>query len=268
MSLLATIALAASGATLPACSWDRPGVNPFMGDVVAAVDDYKDIPQAARTKLKARVEARSYDEIATIRRDAIVGQAKYGAEIRDMHFGAGSVCRTVTRAKWTPQTEERGLVYCEETHCIIVPTVCRNVSRIKRLTARPVATSPVATMAAASSAQDLDDPQTQLELDPPSAGPNTGVPAPNERGSFAQMVAEPGPAPTLISPSTPLGTPSPAPAPGGFVPPSLPPGTVPTETPQPPPIPLPPPIPEPGTWALMLSGLATVALIARRRRAR
>lgn len=257
MSLLATIALAASGATLPACSWDRPGVNPFMGDVVAAVDDYKDIPQAVRTKLKTRMEARSYDEIATIRRDAIVGQAKYGGEIRDMHFGAGSVCRTVTRTKWTPQTEERGLVYCEDSHCIIVPTVCRNVSRIKRLAARPVATSPVATMAAASSAQELDDPQAQLELDPPSAGPTTGVPAPNERGSFAQMVAEPGPAPVL-SPSTPLGTPTPSPAPGGFIPPSLPPGTV-TETPQP------PPVPEPGTWALLLSGLATVALIARRR---
>lgn len=267
MSLLATIALAASGATLPACSWDRPGINPFMGDVVAAVDDYKDIPQTVRTKLKTRMEARSYDEIATIRRDAIVGQAKYGSEIRDMHFGAGSVCRTVTRTKWTPQTEERGLVYCEETHCIIVPTVCRNVSRIKRLTARPVATSPVATMAAASSAHDLDDPQVQLEFDPPSAGPSTGVPAaPSERGSFAQMIAEPGPAPTPLIPSTPTTATAPAPAPGGFVPPVLPPGTtVPTENPLPPPLPA---VPEPGTWATMLAGLATVAAIARRRRAR
>ena len=37
MSIIATLALAVSaGSTLPACSWDRPGVNPFMGDVVAA----------------------------------------------------------------------------------------------------------------------------------------------------------------------------------------------------------------------------------------
>ena len=41
MSLIATLALAASGLTLPHCSWDRPGVNPFMGDVVLAVDGAK-----------------------------------------------------------------------------------------------------------------------------------------------------------------------------------------------------------------------------------
>jgi len=99
MSMLAAIALAASGATLPQCSWDRPGVNPFMGDVVAAVDRYKDIPVATREKLKQRMQARSYDEMVTISRDAIEGKARYGSEIRDMHFGQGSVCGTVTRAR-------------------------------------------------------------------------------------------------------------------------------------------------------------------------
>ena len=38
MSLLFAAALAVSATTLPVCSWDRPGANPFMGDVVAAVD--------------------------------------------------------------------------------------------------------------------------------------------------------------------------------------------------------------------------------------
>lgn len=125
--------------TLPSCSWDRPGANPFMGDVVAAVDRYTDIPEPVRAKLKARMEKRQYDEIAAIRRDSVTGKRKYAPEIRDMHFGQGQVCRTVTRTKWADDTVERGLVYCESSHCIIVPTVCRNVSRIKRLGGERVA---------------------------------------------------------------------------------------------------------------------------------
>ena len=49
-----------------------------------------------------------------------------------MHFGIGRVCSNVSRQAWLPAHQERGLVYCEGTECIIVPTVCRNVSRIKR----------------------------------------------------------------------------------------------------------------------------------------
>jgi hypothetical protein len=136
MSLLLATALLAAPATLPSCSWDRPGVNPFVGDVVAAVDRYADIPADVRSKLKARMAKRQYDEIATITRTAISGKARYEGAIRDMHFGAGQVCQTVTRSRWSEQHQERGLVYCESGHCIIVPTVCRNVSRITRLEAR------------------------------------------------------------------------------------------------------------------------------------
>lgn len=137
MSTLLALALAASsavtGPTLPNCSWDRPGVNPFMGDVVAAVDRYQDIPADVRAKLKARMTQRQYDEIATISRDGVTGKHRYAPQITDMHFGQGTICRTVTRGKWPEKTVERGLVYCESGHCIIVPTVCRNVSRIQRL---------------------------------------------------------------------------------------------------------------------------------------
>ena len=127
--------------TVPVCSWDRPGANPFMGDVVAAVDRYTDIPEPVRARLKARMETRQYDEVAAIRRDTVTGKRKYAPEIRDMHFGQGTVCRTVTRSKWADDTVERGLVYCERGHCIIVPTVCRNVSRIKRLGGERVASA-------------------------------------------------------------------------------------------------------------------------------
>ena len=104
-----------------------------MGDVVAAVDRYQDIPMAVRNTLKARMAARRYDEIVSIRRDAIVGKARYAPAIRQMHFGSGQVCASVDRSAWTPSAQERGLVYCEAGHCILVPTVCRNVSRITRV---------------------------------------------------------------------------------------------------------------------------------------
>lgn len=123
---------AAAPAAVPSCSWNRPGQNPFMGDVVAAVDRYSDIPAPVRERLKARMAARSYDEVVSIRRDAIVGKARYGAAITGMHFGAGQVCGTVNRAQWAADAQERGLVYCESGHCVLVPTVCRNVSRITR----------------------------------------------------------------------------------------------------------------------------------------
>lgn len=129
-------ALAAAGTRglerVASCSWDRPGHNPFMGNVVAAVDRYADIPPAVRQRLKQRMQARQYDDLADIRRDDIIGAHRYEPTIRDMHFGLGRVCREVTRAKWSPTAHERGLVYCEEGHCILVPTVCRNVSRIQR----------------------------------------------------------------------------------------------------------------------------------------
>ena len=119
-------------ATVTRCSWDKPGDKPFMGDVVAAVDRYRDIPTAVRARLQARMAGLAYDEIVRIGRDTISGSAQYRPEIRDMHFGAGRVCASVNRTQWARNAQERGLVYCEASHCILVPTVCRNVSRITR----------------------------------------------------------------------------------------------------------------------------------------
>ena len=130
---LAMCGAAQAGPALAHCSWDRPGLRPFMGDVAAAVDRYTDIPYEVRARLKARMAERDFDEFVTIERDAIVGRRQYEAGIREMHFGDGRVCNVVTRSKWSAQMRERGLVYCEQDHCILVPTVCRNVSRITRL---------------------------------------------------------------------------------------------------------------------------------------
>lgn len=192
MSLTVATVIAAAGATLPQCNWDRPGANAFTGDVVAAVDRYKDIPAATRAKLKARVEKRQYDEIAVIGRNSITGKATYSPEIRDMHFGAGTVCRNVTRSRWDSKAEERGLVYCEDEHCLIVPTVCRNVSRVTRLkkapttaalnpgaaggAAAPLASEPTGAGVAQSPATPADEGQQALRLASAPQLPEAGVP--------------------------------------------------------------------------------------------
>jgi hypothetical protein len=200
MSLALAAALAfSSTATVPACSWDQPGTDPFMGNVVEAVERYTNIPLEVRDALKRRMAARQYDEIVTIRRDSITGSQRYSPEIRDMHFGQGRVCRSVSRAAWSPSAVERGLVYCEAEHCIIVPTVCRNVSRVTRLpAARPVlaagpslgaglppalAGGPATVLAAAgpavvSAEVPAGSPAggTELVFEPPGAGAAAGVP--------------------------------------------------------------------------------------------
>ncbi|MCE3605668.1 MHFG family PEP-CTERM protein, partial [Massilia sp. P8910] len=112
---------AASSARVDKCNWDHPGVNPFMGDVVAAVDRYRDIPPLVRARLKERMADRNFDEFVTIARDSIKGQNYYEPRIRDMHFGAGTVCGSVSRAGWSAKTKQAGLVYCEGDHCILVP---------------------------------------------------------------------------------------------------------------------------------------------------
>jgi PEP-CTERM motif len=274
MSLIATVVLAASaqasGAVLPACSWDKPGANPFMGDVVAAVDRYEDIPLETRAKLKTRMKARSYEDIAVIGRDSIAGKFNYSDDIRDMHFGSGSICRTVTRSKWTPVMQERGLVYCEDGHCILVPTVCRNVSRISRL-APPRAAAPAAAEpdSFASAAPD----QGPLNFDAPAAGPLTdGAP-----GSFAQvagvsMNSDAGSDGNLVGSFASSVGGQPAGASGAPPPPSL--ASI---SPSPfgrartpgnsefavAPIPV---VPEPSTWALMGLGLLALVHLARRKR--
>ena len=262
MSLVAAFALAASTVTLPNCSWDKPGVNPFMGDLVAAVERYKDIPAATRAKLKARMAARQYDEIVDIHRDSIVGRYEYGSEIRDMHFGAGSVCRTVTRTKWTAQTLERGLVYCEDGQCILVPTVCRNVSRIARGPLKPAA-------ADGPTAKAEDEP---LMFEPPAAGAAADGGA-GDPGSFARTAALPPTATSdtsLIAPM-PGGSGGRAPVappptgvggPGVITLPQLPAGNSGGGN-----LPVVPGVPEPQTWLLFALGLGALAIAAKRRAA-
>lgn len=113
------------------CSWNSPGADPYRGEPSAAVYSYSDIPRSVQDALAERMKRQKFDDIATIGRDAISGGREYTG-LRDMHFGRGKVCRTVDRSGWAADALEIGLVYCEAEHCLIVPTVCRNVSRVTR----------------------------------------------------------------------------------------------------------------------------------------
>lgn len=274
MSRLALTCLAAAlcGLAVPAsaartearCEWRKPAADPFLGDVPGAVDDYTDIPAATRGRLKARMEQRAYDDIVAIGRDAIEGRHRYEPVLLDMHFGQRRLCGEVTRKSWRPGHVERALAYCEEGHCIAVPLVCRNVSRIVR---RP---GPATTGRSGA-------PATPLEFEPPGAGLTPGAPPPEEPSSHPLLAPPPNaerlpPSVLVPPPAQPLpqfGTPG---APSVPLTPDLPPLLPPQprwDPGWPPPgvTPLPPApaVPEPATLLLWAAGLAALAAWRRRR---
>lgn len=277
------------------CEWSDRGRNPFMLDVPSAVDVYTHIPKATRDRLKARMRARDYEDFAEIRRDKIIGRsgAEYG-DLRFMHFGYGEICARLNFESWAPDDIERGLVYCEGDHCIIVPTVCRNVSLITRTKAPP---PPMALqIPPLSSPGDL-----QAELEPGEIS-WSGDDSQRGRLSLTTLLGDPLP-PALVPPiqveipptaeETPwepmptvwpfrwliptfwplpeaFPTPLATPGPGGQIPPVfalIPPSDgrmriapTPFGSPSAPVA----PVPEPGTWLLMALGLVLVTSWARK----
>jgi PEP-CTERM motif len=212
--LLGLPARAAPHANVPrmdsvaACSWDRPGHNPFMGDVVAAIDRYIDIPTPVRMRLKERMRERRYDDMVEIRRDEIRGKRVYRPEIRDMHFGLDRVCRQITRDAWPETMKERGLVYCDSGHCILVPTVCRNVSRIQE---RPAAVSAAREGLSGDGVSDAEDGATAAtRAGEGASGPRASADAPSSNAADAAS-------PTASTPQGGVATSVPAgsDAPGG-----------------------------------------------------
>jgi hypothetical protein len=128
--LLAALALST---TISTCSWNNPGADPYMGRFEDAIDRYEFIDEDVRARLKAKVAAHEYDDMVEIKRDEIHGRQEYSNELSNMNFGKGRVCVTVDRSGWKPEHVERGLVFCVDGTCILIPTVCRNVTVITRL---------------------------------------------------------------------------------------------------------------------------------------
>jgi hypothetical protein len=139
MPLIAA-ALATTLSVSAVCSWNRPGVDPYRGDAAAAVEHYQDIPAAQRQVLRDKLAGGKPDDKVAIGRDAVTGAWQYDPAIRDMHFGKRRMCGSVDRSKWSAARSEPAAVYCADQHCIIVPKICGNVSRITRLTPATPAT--------------------------------------------------------------------------------------------------------------------------------
>jgi len=215
------------------CSWDRPGADSYSGDTIAAVDHYRDIAPDVRERLKSRMARRDYDDVVSIGRAVITGRGEYASAIRDMHFGADRICHVVSRSGWGAASKEVGLVYCEDGQCILVPTVCRNVSRISRIgvpAAPLVVVPPAASVKAPAELAPGPGPTSFAALSDPGA--RDGEPAPAESAGPGAGYS-PGVIVTVGGPAGPL-------------------------------VPSAPPVPEPETWALTLTGLVVMAAVGLR----
>lgn len=283
---LASLSIPAAAAA-GTCEWRTPAGDPFTGDVPSAVDHYTDIPAETRSRLKERMRRFAYDDIVAIRRDSIDGKHRYEPVLRDMHFGRQRLCGEVTRKTWRLEHEERALAYCEDGHCIAVPLICRNVSRIVRRPGSVAMAGPSGSPEPLTFEAPGAGPQPGAAL-PPDAGPTTRPleappqdisrlpPAVDAPPSASPLPPLPPPAQTVEPPATVPVTPTlpPAPEPPAQVPPVVtapppPPVAEPPSFPAlPPPVTpqLPPPlpaVPEPSTGLLWATGLVAGRAVAR-----
>lgn len=116
------------------CDWSRPGAAPYRSasdwTAATAVESYTDIPAAARADLVARVRGQREDALLLIGRDGLHSPQGAATGLRDMHWRDGLCRGAVSRAGWAPGHVEKALVYCSGPHCVAVPAVCGNVSRV------------------------------------------------------------------------------------------------------------------------------------------
>ncbi len=266
---------------ISACSWANPGQNPYTGDVPSAVDSYTDIPAEVRARLKYRMERRKYDDLAVIRRDSIQGYDTSYSDLRSMHFGKGDVCSTVTRDSWPEKHEEVGLIYCEAGHCLIVPTVCRNVSRVTKIekpfaVLPPLIAGPVPEQVPPGGYfVSTSEPEFIYAYQPTFRTPAPWiVTIPGPSYFFPVPVLQPvdvvPPAPVVQPPKTvappwPPRLPPIAPPTVPEVPPATPVINPPVTTPWTPEPPVSPPVPEPGSWAMVLAGISLITFFNKKK---
>lgn len=122
--------------TVQQCSWNKPGVNPYTGNVGDAIHRFKDVPLYIREKLTDRVFLTPPDDRVFITRDFIRGKYEYGG-LRDMHFGKATVCRWPEYSGWSKRHAEPARVYCESGYCILIPDICQNTSQVTMLGPAP-----------------------------------------------------------------------------------------------------------------------------------
>lgn len=231
--------------------WNPRGVNPYKGNIAAAVDDYKFIPSNERALLKQRIRDLDYDEVVTIRRDSIDGMKYvYAPELYGMHSGSNGT-NDITRNTWTDEDIEFAFSYCLSTICLYVPFTCDNVAYGYKRPGPPVF-PPAAPLVPYVPEQELLPPVSAL---PPLLPPLALLPPMYEEAPpVCDCFYWPpgggdipgwgwGAPPTVIGPPTVIFVPVAPPA----LPPETPPATVSS-------------IPEPSSWALMVLGVSLLSL--------
>ena len=250
------------------CSWAHPGANPYRGDPTHALADFA-MPDETRDKLRAMMRTHRYTDVAQISRDDIVGEHGY-ADLREMHSGRGQVCHgAVDRSAWSATRKERGLVYCADDVCVIVPTICNNVSLVTRkpkheavLDDTPIDIEPAAGPRPAPADAPTTSPQDAIAAGDflPAGGEAVpaapGVPGDGGSGGGSPGGGFPGGGFPIGGGGIGSGSGSGGGGGGG--------GGGPTG----PAVPPTSPVPEAPTWALLLSGLAALAAALRQRQAR
>lgn len=221
-----------------ACNWSAPGSAPFAGRLDLAVENYRSIPAPVRKQLSAKISAHRYDDVVAITREGIQGEASY-IGLRDMHWSRGLCKGFVTREAWADGATERGLVYCVDDHCLMVPSVCRNLSVVTRIPPEAPKTAIVVPGLGGSEggAGSLGLPSAlpaDLDILPsPGAGPAT-IESPG--AGFAGMALLPLYIGAAASPLSPVQVPAVVPA-----------------------------VPEVSTWALLALGLAALLVLGLKR---
>ena len=270
MGINLIMATAMATAAAGGCSWAHPGANPYRGDPPAALADFA-MPEDTRRTLRTAMAAHRYTDVVTITRDGIAGQRRYG-DLREMHSGHGQLCHgNVDRSAWSATHEERGLVYCAGDTCVIVPTVCNNVSLVTRKpddapllggADEPIDITPAAGPPPAAPDVVVAQAPDSGPLDfIPAAGPPVAPDSPEGGGGGGGG----GGSPIGGGGGSPIGG-------GGGGPPTLPGGggaccdTGPTGPigPDAPPVVTPTsPVPEAPAWSLLLAGLALLRPLRR-----
>lgn len=117
------------------CYWNNPGTDPyrkypFDAAVVTALKNYN-FPQSVQTELAWKIKHMFSDAVVDITKTELHATGGTASNFRDMHFGKNTLCRgEVVRNHWTTDHKESALVYCSDSYCVAIPTVCGNISRI------------------------------------------------------------------------------------------------------------------------------------------
>lgn len=230
---------------LPACSWNKPGNNPYRGNATEAVSRYIDIPAETRARLIAKIDAGAADDDVVITRDEILGREEYANGITDMHFGRQTICERVTRELWPATAREPAKVYCADGHCLIVPRICKNISRVY-MTGGGGASGGSGNLGSEGGASDLPRPRGRIPL--PDGAPEADI---DGADAIAQLYSSAPPRIPLTIPWRPFGDWTP----GMGAPFGEPENLLPIQ-----------PVPEPAGWLMLVIGAVGLGAWSRSRK--